>query len=272
MSLKYKIMKNNSLEEKPDIEFLVLKNFISVVKKKGMYPLFRCSVGWDTNNVISSIYRRMYSFQNLMKNQSNENIYKDAGNIDMFLELMKASLKEHGFSNNNPAEIQHHVANCVNCLIHIFIERRVRDYKILESIGGEIFDRTCREIFGGDFEDLLPAPPQNLEKIRDINQRIMENGGRPTQEMLEELRRVVEEQRGVTPEMVEEFRRRANVEDNPIRQLNDEDFQVNDFLGDLINGEDEDFEDGDDWEEDGVWDDVETEFFDEPQDDRGWQF
>ena len=58
--------RNNHIDGKQDLEYLVLKNFIAVLKKNGMYPMFRCSVGTNTRNVVSSIFtrtsqKRMYS-------------------------------------------------------------------------------------------------------------------------------------------------------------------------------------------------------------------
>ena len=58
-----KVNSNNKREGKQDLEYLVLKNFIVVLKKNDMYPMFRCVVGINTRNVVSSIYKRMTSFE-----------------------------------------------------------------------------------------------------------------------------------------------------------------------------------------------------------------
>ena len=238
-----KQIKNIKKVEKTDLEYLVLKNFIGVLKQNGMYPMFRCVVGSNTQNVVSSIYKRMPSFGIIIRNQSRDNIYKDAGNIDAFIEMMKASF-DRGINRNetDPAKIQKHIANCVNTLLHVFVERNVRDFRKLEGLGAEIFDRTCREVFGGDFQDVLPAP-QNIEEMRDINQRLFECGGRPTPELVEEIRSIMERQQQ------QMFQAPDSYSVPPINQ-NEWDF-LDDFLeehedGEYEDDEDEEFYEGDD--------------------------
>jgi len=242
-----KQIKNYKKAEKTDLEYLVLKNFIGVLKQNGMYPMFRCVVGSNTQNVVSSIYRRMPSFGFIIRNQSKENIYRDAGNIDAFIEMMKSSF-EGGINKNetDPAKLQKHIANCVNMLLHIFVERNIRDFRKLESLGAEIFDRTCREVFGGEFQDVLPAP-QNIEEMRNINQRLFECGGKPTPELMEEIRSIMERQQQMQQQQM--FQAPDGYGVPPINQ-NDWDF-LDDFLEEhedeeYEDGEDEDFYEGDD--------------------------
>ena len=229
-------------EAKNEIEYLVLKNFISVLKKNNMYPMFRCVVGGNTKNVVSSIYKRMPSFSKIIKNQSKENIYSNAGNMETFIKLMKDCF--HGGlpkGEKDPAKLQQHIANCTNMLLHVFIERNVRDFKRLESLGESIFNMTCQEIFGGEFEDMLPQPTQNMEQMRRLNQMMIDGSlPRPTPEMMEQIRNMME---------------RARQEDNqflgnghPMVDDNDWDF-LDDFLGE--DGEPEELEEDDiDWEDD----------------------
>ena len=231
--------RNNNNVEKTDIEYLVLKNFIAVLKKNGMYPMFRCVVGSNTRNVVSSIYQRMHSFSVIIRNQSKENIYKDAGNIETFVMMMKESL--HGGlpkDEKDPAKLQHHVANCVNMLLHVFVERHVRDFHKLEGLGAEIFDLTCREVFGGEFEDMIPQPAGMDEANRMLNQMMIDgNLQRPTPEMLEQIRQMLE---------------RSSREHNGLYGdgqsiINEEDW---DFLDDFLENREEDNGDWDEEEED----------------------
>lgn len=248
--------RNIKKAENSDIEYLVLKNFIAVIKKNGLYPMFRCSVGWGTNNVISGMYMHMNTFNALMRNQSKENIYKDAGNIDTFVEMMKNSFNGGmRVGSNDEKHTQHHIANCVNMLLHVFIERNIRDIRVLEKLGGEIFDLTCKDIYGNEFKDMLPPPPPNMERLRELNQRLMERGGRPDEAMMREIKQLMEEQQ----------RYRDNQEDDGIMPMpegyipmvDDEDL---DFLDGLI-GEDEEGE-GEDW------DDEDEDY--EVEDDHDW--
>jgi hypothetical protein len=223
-----KVKNSNNKVEKTDIEFLVLKNFISVLKKNGMYPLFRSVVGSNTKNVVSSIYNRMPSFAHIIKNQSKENIYREAGNIDSFIKMMKDSFNG-GLPEgvNDPSNLQHHIANCVNMLLHVFVERNIRDFHKLESLGGEIFDRTCREVFGGDFEDVLPQPSGDVEQMRMLNQMMIDgNMSKPTPEMIEQIKRMLENSN----------REHHSIYSNAQPMVNEEDW---DFLDDFLGDEDE---------------------------------
>ena len=218
--MKTKINVNSA--RKPDIEYLVLKNFIAVMKSNGMYPMFRCSVGWNTKNVVSNMYRHMNSFGGIMRNQSKENIYKDAGDMRTFVDMMKQSLNGgHRFSEGDPAQTQHYIANCVNMLLHVFVERNIRDIHKLENLGGNIFELTCREVFGDDFQDIL-TPPENIERMRELNEMMM-RGERPTPEFMEQLQR----------EMQEIQRRRLKQgETGGLPMIEDLDGFLDEFLGD----------------------------------------
>ena len=246
-----KVNSNNKREGKQDLEYLVLKNFIVVLKKNDMYPMFRCVVGINTRNVVSSIYKRMTSFERIHKNLSKENVFTNAGNIDSFVKLMKEVA--HGgvgtnYNTEDPAQLQGSIANTVNMLLHVFIERNVRDIHKLEELGGEIFEMTCKEVFGGEFEDMLPKPTPEMEKMRQLHDMMMHSGVRPTREMLEEINRMIAE--GRLPQMP------LAQEGEPVNPaVNEDDW---DFLDDFLDDEDENFaegveEDAGDWENGDEW-------------------
>jgi hypothetical protein len=252
-----KVKRNNNGEDRQDLEYLVLKNFIAVLKKNGMYPMFRCSVGTNTRNVVSSIYKRMNSFERFHQNQSKENVFANAGNIDAFVKMMKEVA--HGgiginYNTDDPAQLQGSIANAINMLLHIFIERNVRDIKKLEMLGGQIFDMTCRQIFGGEFEDMLPQPTPEMEKMRNMHEMLVNRGVRPTPEMIEEINRMIAE--GRLPQFPG-----APVPNQPMVNEEDWDF-LDDFLVDeegdqeieWADEEDEDFGDGENpWENGEAW-------------------
>lgn len=177
--------------EYPDIEYLVLKNFIAVMKRNELYPKFRASVGLDTNNVITKLYSKLPCFRHIVENQSKENIFREAGNIDKFVELMKNSFNG-GIRTHDEAKMQQHIGNCTNMLLHIFVERFTRDFQLLEKLGSEIFTLTCQEIFGADFVDKTMPPPEDMENMRRIHELIA-SGRMPR----------------MSPEMMEQFKRMA---------------------------------------------------------------
>ena len=256
-----KVKSNNNRQERLDLEYLVLKNFITVMKKNGMYPMFRCVVGTNTKNVVSSIYKRMHSFEKFYKNQSKENVFANAGNIETFVKMMKET--SHGGVNveeykvQAPAKLQQLIANTINMLLHIFVERNVRDIHVLENLGGQIFDMTCREVFGGEFEDMLPQPTPEMEKMRQMHEMMSARGMKPTPEMIDEIHRMIAE--GRLPQF-------PSVPAPGQPMVNEEDWDfLDDFLGDedeedeeFYDEEDEDFDVGEvgeeiDWAADNDW-------------------
>ena len=185
---------NNSNLKATSIEILILKNFMAVLKKYNKYTLFRCVVGVNTNNIVSNIYKNMHSFDNLIRSQrSRDDVFVNASDMDSFANMLK-EIQHGGISqeNSNPETIQKYVANCINLLLHTYIERQIRDIKAIEEIGGQIFDMTCKELLGNDFEDLLVPPSQEkMAKMRELNQFLMEcndNGRTLSQDRLEEIR------------------------------------------------------------------------------------
>jgi len=251
-----KVKRNNNGEGKQDLEYLVLKNFISVLKKNGMYPMFRCSVGTNTRNVVSSIYKRMNSFERFHQNQSRENVFANACNIETFVKMMK-EVAHGGIGTNynidDQAHLQGSIANTINMLLHIFVERNVRDIHKLEMLGGEIFDMTCRTIFGGEFEDMLPQPTPEMEKMRQMHEMMVNRGLRPTPEMVEEFNRMIAEGR------LPQFPGAAPAPGQSM--VNEEDW---DFLDEFLGDEDD--------EDEGDWANVEDEDFNanEAEEEIGW--
>jgi hypothetical protein len=183
--------KNEYTNFEKDIDYLIFKNFTFVLKKHKMYPIFRCLVGTNTKNSVTSIYLNMPSFSRVYARQIRDNIFRNAGNFGMFIHIMKQTF--NGVKNESPEEIQRHVADSVNNLLHLFIEPQVRRFEVLEELGEEMFNLTCREFFGGDFEDKLPKP-QNLdmEKIKQINEMIHNQRVRITPEIIREMNRIID--------------------------------------------------------------------------------
>ena len=114
----------------------------------------------------------MPGFANVFGIISAKNPFIDVGDITNMVNMMEISIPNE---MNAPGEdktmrTQLRVANCVNSLIHLFIERHVHDLKIIENIGGSIFDMTCRELLGNDFKDVLPPPrvPRDIGNLRGI--------------------------------------------------------------------------------------------------------
>ena len=198
-------MKDLNIENCPDknyyVEFLVLKNFIAAIKRHGMYSKFRSTVGIETNNCVSTMYKKMRCFQPVIQNRSKENAFVKAENIGSFLRIM---VKTFGgkcgsdFQNNQDGMLQRHIANCTNMLIHVFVERYNNDFAFLSEIGGEIFNSTCEEIFGVGFVDMTQPRPEEMEKMKQIHE-LIKAGKLPElpPNMAEQINRMMEENHGM---------------------------------------------------------------------------
>ena len=193
-------MKEINIEKCPDkhyyVEFLVFKNFIAAIKKRGMYTKFRCVVGSNTNNCISTMYGRMHSFYTYVNHRNSENVFVNAGDIGEFLKIM---VQQFGgkcgsnFINQENGKLQRHIANCTNMLIHLFIEPWSRDFGFLSEVGGEIFNATCKELLGDDFVDTTEPTPEEIESMKKI-QELVSAGKLPqlSPQMMERLKEMVE--------------------------------------------------------------------------------
>ena len=198
-------MKEISIENCPDkhyyVEFLVFKNFIAAIKRHGMYPKFRCVVGCNTNNCVSTMYKSMRCFDPSIRHRTKENIFVDAGNLGEFLKMMVGQFGGKcgsDFANKQDGMLQRHIANCTNMLIHVFVETWQRDFGLLSEIGGEIFNATCTEIFGDGFVDTTEPTPEEAESIQKI-QELVSAGKLPklSPEMMERLKQMVENNRNM---------------------------------------------------------------------------
>ena len=156
-------LKNLNLRGCPDdrynVEFMVLRNFISSLKQRRKYTWFRTSVGAMTQNPMSLLYR-------IFSCRSTDHYCR----VDSVYEMVITMVSQVGKRSDNitsEKDLQQHIANCTNILIHEFIEAHTRDFEKLSKLGEEIFNKTCSEIFGEDFEDLTGSGPkrEGMENI-----------------------------------------------------------------------------------------------------------
>ena len=194
-----------NIENCPDknyyVEFLVLKNFIAALKHHGMYSKFRSTVGMNTNNCVSTMYKKMNCFNNTIHRRSKENIFVEADSIGSLLRMM---VKTFGgkcgsdFQNNQDGKLQRHIANCTNMLIHVFVENYNNDFQFLSQLGGEVFDATCVEIFGDGFVDMTQPSPEEMDKMMQIHE-IIKAGKMPNMppHMIEQINQMVENNRSM---------------------------------------------------------------------------
>ena len=189
--------KNHPIENCPDkeytVEFIVFKNFLGVAKKNGLYNSFRRNVGCHPENSFYHLYGAFKCFNGRRRNDDSFLNVKDT--LGLLKLITHHTHGMRGIAIEDEMKLQRHIANCVNILVHVFFERGIRDFNRLSQLGGEIFERSCKEIFGDDFKDLTEPSPEEKKYIEEL-QKILPNGtfdpSKITPEIMEQLQRLVE--------------------------------------------------------------------------------
>lgn len=169
-----------SKDKKEDIKTLTFLNLMKVLKQKNMYPKFRASVAvtpysGKNGNGISSIYYDLKSFSYIIKRQG-ENPFMNCLNYKQLLEIIDNYMNPPMVDNGDEQTItQIYITECINSILHSCLERHVgRDIKILEEIGQETFNITCKKLYGEGFEDktasmMPPQAKQMQDMLKSIN-------------------------------------------------------------------------------------------------------
>lgn len=157
-----------------ETEFLIFKIFLKHAKMAHMYPQFRGSVNMMNRDkdlfyaIRNSIDREYHN--ELSRLSSVHSTYLGCRDVDNLLETMRHS---NGGKINveYTAECQMKLMNTINGLIHSCLEYAIHDdFKILEKIGGGVFDEVCTLLFGEGFVDKTNEimNPNNDENIRKM--------------------------------------------------------------------------------------------------------
>lgn len=162
-----------------ETEFLIFKTFLKHAKMAHMYPQFRGSVNMMNRDkdlfyaIRNSIDREYYN--ELSRLSSIHSTYLGCRDIDNLLETMRHS---NGGKLNveYTAECQMKVMNTVNGLIHSCLEYAIHDdFKILEKIGGDVFNEVCTLLFGEGFVDKTNEiiNPNNDKQISEMLKKMI---------------------------------------------------------------------------------------------------
>lgn len=162
-----------------ETEFLIFKTFLKHVKMAHMYPKFRGSVNMmDREKDLFYVLRKSFDkkyYDDLQRLGNIHSTYMGCKNVENLLETMRHS---NGGTLNveYTAECQMKVMNTVNGLIHSCLEYAIHDdFKILEKIGGDVFNEVCTLLFGEGFVDKtdeLMNPENNKEIAKMIKKGI----------------------------------------------------------------------------------------------------
>lgn len=187
-------MKPNSQITNKIIKETVFRCLCSVLKKHHLYAQFRCMMGAAQrprlnhngarltvalNHAIPSIgrFQNKYGRDNLFAQAScKEDIFDILDNTDHSLDMMMPPLNAQEASENGRYQMQ--IIQLINTLLRCCVESYVRDFKRMEALGGEIFDKVCKTLFGDDFVDETEKfIPQNVKNALDAQQAFMESHG-----------------------------------------------------------------------------------------------
>lgn len=168
-----------SINEK-EIVLTVYKNLTRVLKNKKLYHIFRCAMGNGEGNLTirySSFYPFYYCDMNsamaeppgytFFRERTSENPFNKCRSVNDVLDKLLA-MCEYELDSSDDKKTQMRILHHINNLIHYCIENNVRDFRMLESIGKETFDMTCKNLFGDKFVD------KTEEEIPEDARRIME--------------------------------------------------------------------------------------------------
>ena len=162
-----------------ETEFLIFKTFLKHVKMAHMYPKFRGSVNMmDREKDLFYVLRKSFDkkyYDDLQRLGNMHSTYMGCKNVENLLETMRHS---NGGTLNveYTAECQMKVMNTVNGLIHSCLEYAIHDdFKILEKIGGDVFNEVCTLLFGEGFVDKTNEimNPDNNAEIAEMMKKMM---------------------------------------------------------------------------------------------------
>lgn len=145
-----------------------------------MWHIFRCQVGIKHPN----IYKSMYSRKKIIR-YAKDNPCLYANGAEEIIKLMDGWYGRYNDISQleEPKFVQHMIMSLVNTLLHFCVERGVEDMSIMETLGREAFEMSCKKILGDDFVDQTEGPqprPDNLslsmskEQIEHLRRMLLE--------------------------------------------------------------------------------------------------
>jgi hypothetical protein len=159
------------------VDFVVLKNLTRVLKNRKLFASFRCTIGIAEKSDMSFVYRMLNNaMADSISINYDHNPFKKCKTIKDILDVVAAK-NSREFNVKDDASVQKRVIDSLNLLMHVLLERIVKDIRTLEGIGEEVFNMTCEELFGKDFKDLTVPPDVDMDIVRKVGE-MMRNGER----------------------------------------------------------------------------------------------
>ena len=152
-------------DNKNNIETVVLKCFIRVLKNNGSYMLYRRCV--NNTGIMKSIVKqtsRISADNPFSSASSSEQVISTLRKITN--DMAKSNGKKGGINDLDKYEI---VTMAINHLLHFFMESNGVSMQRLCELGEEIYGLSCNKLFGDTIEDLEKQSEEELASMTDIN-------------------------------------------------------------------------------------------------------
>ena len=168
MSKNKKSLKFNSLfgkNDANDIERVVLKCFIRVIKDNGTYMLYRRNV--NNTGIMKALLRgkNTYSDNPFSSASSTEEVVSTLKRITN--DMAKSNGKKGGSKDLDKYEV---VTMAINHLLHFFMETNGIAMQKLCELGEEIYSMSCYRLFGDTIEDINRQNEDELSSIESPDQ------------------------------------------------------------------------------------------------------
>ena len=143
-----------------NIETVVLKCFIRVIKDNGYYMLYRRGVS------NTGVMKRLIN--NAARSDSPFYTSTSTGDvIRSLVDITKKMLASNGKGSINDVDRYEHVTMTINHLLHFFIEVSGVGMQTLCNLGEEIYALSCNKLFGDSLED-IEEHDEKIEEMEDI--------------------------------------------------------------------------------------------------------
>lgn len=149
--------KNKNLQ----IEEVVLKNFIRVIKDKNLYVSFL--VNTNPGGVVGYILRKHKT--------SNDNPFKQCKTKDGIVKkLSELTSQMSSHMGRNCSDEESRITMNINHLLHFFLEKRPgMTMNSLSEIGEDIFNMSCKDIFNDEYDYILSSNEKHIQNFERMN-------------------------------------------------------------------------------------------------------
>lgn len=158
-------MKNKNKKVDNNIETVVLKCFLRVLKNNDSYMFYRRCV--NNTGIMKS----------LVKNQkrSSDNPFSSASSSEQVISTLKRITNDMAKSNGkkggaNDLDKYEVVTMAINHLLHFFMETNGVSMQRLCEFGEEIYSMSCYKLFGDTMEDLEKQSEDELSSMTNLDQ------------------------------------------------------------------------------------------------------